>query len=69
MQNTSPFEEMLQRWQAIGNTVLDLTGQRFEPHTSHSRDKRVAARPTGWSMQICNYFLVQNYYYLVTIDQ
>ena len=29
--NTAPFEEMSQRWRAIGNTVADLTGPRFEP--------------------------------------
>ena len=50
--NTAPFEEMSQRWRAVGNTVSDLTGPRFEPQTSRSRDKRVTARPTGrfhWS--------------------
>ena len=41
------FEEMLQQWQAIGNTVTNLTGPRFEPQASCSRDKRVTARPTG----------------------
>ena len=45
--NTAPFEEMLQRWRAVGNTVSDLTGPRFEPQTSRSRDERVTARPTG----------------------
>ena len=45
--NTAPFEEMPQRWRAVGNTVSDLTGPRFEPHTSRSRDKRVTAQPTG----------------------
>ena len=45
--NTAPFEEMSQRWRAIGNTVSDLTGPRFEPQTSRSRDERVTARPTG----------------------
>ena len=25
------FGEMFQRWQAVGNIVSDLTGQRFEP--------------------------------------
>ena len=29
--NTAPFEEMSQRWRAVGNTVSDLTGPRFEP--------------------------------------
>ena len=27
--NTAPFEEMLQRWQAVGNTVCDLTNPKF----------------------------------------
>ena len=43
--NTAPFEEMSQRWRAVGNTVSDLTGPRFEPRTSRSRDERVTARP------------------------
>ena len=43
--NTAPFEEMSLRWRAIGNTVSDLTGPRFEPQTSRSRDERVTARP------------------------
>ena len=37
---------MLQWWRAVGNTVSDLTGQRYEPQTSRSRDDRAAARPT-----------------------
>ena len=54
--NIAPFEEMLQQWQAIaaaaaaaavGNTVSDLTGPRFEPQTSRSRDERISARPNG----------------------
>ena len=32
---------MLQRWRAVDNTVSDLTGPRFEPQTSRSRDERV----------------------------
>ena len=50
--NTAPFKEMSQRWQAVGNTVPELTSHRFEPQTSRSRDERVTARPTGrylWS--------------------
>ena len=43
--NTASFEELSQRWRAVGNTVFDLTGQRFEPQTSRSRNKRVTARP------------------------
>ena len=42
--NTAPFEEMLQWWRGIGNAVLNLTGPRFEPQNSCSRDKRVTAR-------------------------
>ena len=45
--DTAPFEEMLQRWRGVGNTVSNLTNPRFEPQTSRSRDKRVTARPTG----------------------
>ena len=28
-----PFEEMLQRWRAVGNTVSHLTGPRYKPQT------------------------------------
>ena len=38
--NTAPFEEMSQRWRAVGNTVSDLIGPRFESQTSRSRDAR-----------------------------
>ena len=38
---------MSQRWRAVANTVSDLTGPKFEPRTSRSRDERVTARPTG----------------------
>ena len=44
--NTAPFKEMLQRWRAVGNTVSNFTGPKFEPQTSRSRDERVTARPT-----------------------
>ena len=47
MGNTAPFEEMLQQWRVVGNTVSDLTGPRFDLQTSRSRDERVTARPTG----------------------
>ena len=30
MGNTAPFEEMLQRWRAVGNTLFDLTSPRFD---------------------------------------
>ena len=45
---TVPFEEMLQRWRAVGNTLSDLTGPIFESQTSRPRDESVAARPTWW---------------------
>ena len=43
-----PFEEMSLRWKAVGNTVFDLTGPRFEPYTSRSRYERVRYRSTNW---------------------
>ena len=39
--NTASFEEMSEWWRAVGNTLSDLTGPRFEPQTSYSRDERV----------------------------
>ena len=42
-----PFEEMFQRWRAVGNTESDLNVPRFEPQTSRSRYERVTARPIG----------------------
>ena len=44
--NTAPFEEMSQRWRT-DNSASGLTGPRFEPKISCSRDKRVTARLTG----------------------
>ena len=41
--NAAPSEEMLQRWRAVGNTVSDLAGPRFEFQTSRPRDERVTA--------------------------
>ena len=38
---------MLQRWQAVGKTVSNLTGARFESQTFRSKAKGVTARPTG----------------------
>ena len=43
--NTSPFKEMLQQRQAVGNTASDLTGPRFEPQTFRSREERDTYRP------------------------
>ena len=45
--NTASFEEMSQRWQAVGNTMSNLTGPRFELATSRSKEERVTARPSG----------------------
>ena len=38
------FEEMSHRRQAVANTPSDLTGSRFKPQTSRSRDEHVTAR-------------------------
>ena len=48
------FEEMSQQWRAVGNTVSDLTGSRFELQTCRSRDEHVTPRPTA--MLLLNYF-------------
>ena len=47
----APIEEMPQRSRAVGNTVSDLIGPRFEPQTSHSADERVTAQPNGQPTQ------------------
>ena len=52
--NIAPFEEMSERWRAVGNAVSDLTGPRFEPQTSRFRDERVTARPTGVAKFYCD---------------
>ena len=44
--NTAPFKEMSQRCRTVGDTMSDLTSQRFEPQTFRTRDERVTARPT-----------------------
>ena len=44
---TQLFSKKCQRWQAVGNTVFDLTGPRFELPTSRTNDERVTAQPTG----------------------
>ena len=38
---------MLQRWQAVGSIVFDLTGPRLQHQTSTSTEKRVAAQRDG----------------------
>ena len=50
--NTASFEEISQRWRAVGNTVSHFTDPRFEPRTSRSRDELVTTRPTGRLIQI-----------------
>ena len=45
--NTASFKEMLQQWLAIGKVVSNLTGSRFEPQTSRSRNERFIAQLTG----------------------
>ena len=47
--STASFEETSQRWRVVGNTVSNLTGPRFEPETSLSKDEHVTFRPTGRS--------------------
>ena len=56
--DTAPFEEMSQQRQAVGNTVSDLTGPIFKPHTSRPRDERVTARPSGRLIMFFNYVSV-----------
>ena len=51
--STAYFKEMLQRWQAVDDTVFDLTGSRFKPHISNSRDKRVTTRPSDRKLLKC----------------
>ena len=60
---------MSQRWQAVGNTVSDLTGPRFEPQTFHSRDERVTARTGQLVEQSFNYFWCINALMYVTDQQ
>ena len=44
--NTAPYEEMSRRWRAVGScTVSDLTGTKFEPQASRTKDERVTAGP------------------------
>ena len=52
--NPASFEEMLQRWRAVGDTAFDLTGPRFEPQTSRFRDERATTRITWILTLIAN---------------
>ena len=59
--NTASFEEMLQRWQAVGNTASDLTGPRFESRTSGSERNRYHS--TNWLLCYnCLYYCVLPHY-------
>ena len=54
-----------QRWRAIGNTVSDLTGPRFELETTHCREERTIARPAGWPIFVmCFAFLPRNTFFV-----
>ena len=48
---------------AVGNAVSDLTGLRFEPQTSRSRDERVTVRPTCR----CKLFIIYEILILTTV--
>ena len=48
--NTAFFEEISQRWRAVGNTESNLTGPRFESLTSHSRDECVIFYSTNYNV-------------------
>ena len=41
--NTASFEKISQRWRAVGNTLFNLTGPRFEPRVSGSINEHVTA--------------------------
>ena len=48
--NTALFEELLQQWRAIGNTLIS---PRFELQTSISRDERLYATFMYYIVQLC----------------
>ena len=47
--STALFEERLQQWRAVCNTVSNFTSPRFEPQTYRSKDESVITQPTRWS--------------------
>ena len=53
------FEEMSQRWRAVGNNVSDFTGPRFEPQTSFPRRTRYPS--TNASFCICRFFIHKSF--------
>ena len=52
--NTASYEEMLQRWWAVGNIVSNLTGPRFKLQTSRSRNERDLLRFETFEAKFCN---------------
>ena len=52
----SSFRRNVAAVPAVGKTVSDLTGPRFERPTSCSKEERVIARPTGRCMKLCKCF-------------
>ena len=57
--NTVPFEEMSQWWRAVGNTVSDLTGPRFEPRpTAPETNALLLDQLAGLSHCCSCYFVV-----------
>ena len=42
------FEQISQRWRAVGYSESDSIGPRFEPQTSRSKEEHVTAPPTDW---------------------
>ena len=69
LSNTAPFEEILQWWLSIINTVFDLIGQRFEPQTSHFRDKHVTAQPPMQFKYLCQYYNNTVMFYLASLKK
>ena len=48
--NTIPFQELSQQWRAVGKTVSNLTGLRFEHHPSRPRDRNSLQRQTRYRL-------------------
>ena len=40
------FKELSRQWRAVGNSVINLAGPRFEAQFFLSRDGRLTAQPT-----------------------
>ena len=55
--NTAPLEETLQRQRAVGNTVSDLTGPRFEPDLPLQRRTRYHSINRPSLIYVCNFDL------------